>query len=82
MTDAPKHTPSPIPPGGLTRRERFVLEWLSKEDFSTIGECEGQTLTVLLNCGLVEITQGDRGLWAKVSLTDAGRAAIAKAEGR
>ncbi len=79
------HTPGPIPPGGLTSEERFVLDWLAKEDFSLFGECEGQALTVLINCGLAEVTEKERGGWAKVAVTEAGhahRAAIAKAEGR
>jgi hypothetical protein len=73
---------TPIPPGGLTSQEKFLLEWLSKEDFSALGECEGQALTVLINCGLVEVTDKHLGGWAKVALTEAGRAAIAKAEGQ
>lgn len=65
-----------LPPGGLTSQERFLLEWLSKEDFSALGECEGQALTVLINCGLAEVTDKHRGGWAKVALTPAGQGAL------
>jgi hypothetical protein len=70
-----------LPPGGLTSQERFLLEWLSKEDTSALGECEGQSLTVLINSGLAVVTDLDRGAWANVSLTEAGLRALAADEG-
>lgn len=68
-----------IPPGGPTSQERFLLEWLSKEDFSAFGECEGPALTVLLNCGLAEHTERHMGGWSKVALTEAGWAHLRSA---
>lgn len=61
----------------LTSQEQFLLEWLGKEDSSALGECEGQSLTVLVNLGLAEIGPPRAGLhphYRRVSLTDAGRA--------
>jgi hypothetical protein len=66
-----------LPPGGLTSQEKFLLEWLSKEDSSAYGECEGQALTVLINCGLAMVTpEVPRTGYSRVSLTDAGRQAL------
>jgi hypothetical protein len=68
-----------LPPGGLMSQEKFLLDWLSKEDFSSLGECEGQSLTVLINCGLAQVGRdalGRRGLSAPVSLTEAGWALL------
>jgi hypothetical protein len=60
-----------LPPGGLTSQEKFLLEWLSKEDESAYGECSGQALTVLINCGLAK-TAAMPNDYSSVSLTDAG----------
>lgn len=68
----------PLPPGGLTSQERFLLDWLSERDFSSYGECEGGSLNVLINCGLVNVSDdagGRGGDYALVSLTEAGVAA-------
>lgn len=56
----------------LTSQEKFLLEWLSKEDFSHYGECEGVALNVLVKMGLAKVTHRERTGWALVSLTDAG----------
>ena len=64
----------------MTSQERFLLEWLSKEDFSHYGECEGPSLNVLVNTGLALITYHERDGWALVSLTEAGRLALQGSE--
>lgn len=69
----------PLPPGGLTSQEKFLLDWLSKEDFSSYGECEGSSLNVLINCGLAQVGRdaaGRGGSYAPVSLTEAGWALL------
>lgn len=60
----------------LTSQEKFLLEWLSKEDFSHYGECEGLALNVLVNTGLAKVTHSERDGWALVSLTSKGRQAL------
>jgi hypothetical protein len=72
------HTPK------LTSQEKFLLEWLGKEDSSALGECEGQSLNVLVNLDLAEVGPPRAGLhphYRRVSLTEAGRAALASREG-
>lgn len=75
----------------LTPSERFILDWLSKQDFSQYGECRGRTLDRLIQRGLAQIhgpgehqhfivndPAGLMGMeFRAVSLTDAGRAANA-----
>lgn len=71
-----------LPRSGLTSEERFLLEWLSKEDFSSHGECRGSALSALVNYGLAHVGKdaGDRGEdYAPVSLTEAGRALLKNA---
>ena len=63
---------NPLPPGGLTSEEVFILQWLSKEDSSAYGECEGLSLNVLLNCGLASVENTPNG-FSRVSVTDKGR---------
>ena len=74
----------------LTPSERFILDWLSKQDFSQYGECRGRTLDRLIQRGLAQIHgpgehqhfiandhAGTQGMmYRAVSLTDAGRAAL------
>lgn len=65
----------------LTSQEKFLLEWLGKEDASALGECEGQSLNVLVNLGLAAIGPTPEGChphYRAVSLTDAGHALLAK----
>lgn len=40
----------------LTKSERFLLDWLSKEDVSSLGECKGRDLDQLVAYGLARIT--------------------------
>lgn len=61
-----------IPRGGLTSREKFLLEWLSKEDSSAYGECHGQELNVLLNTGLAVSSETPPSDYARISLTENG----------
>lgn len=66
--------------------ERFLLEWLSREDFSQYGECHGQDLDALVSKGLAQIhapgehqvfiANGQSLMYRAVSLTDAGRSAL------
>lgn len=60
----------------LTSQQRFLLEWLSKEDASSLGECVGCALTALVDHGLAKIEHRERGAWAEVSLTAAGRRSL------
>jgi hypothetical protein len=72
----------------LTGSERDLLKWLSSEDFSQYGECRGRALNALIEHGLAKVHgdgENQSGFIAKgrgedyraVSLTDAGRAALA-----
>jgi len=59
----------------LTSQERFLLEWLSKEESSAYGECEGPSLNVLINTGLAyECRLHPVYGYARISLTEAGYA--------
>ncbi len=64
--------------GKLTTSEQFVLEWLAKEDASSYGECKGRDLDSLADRRLV-LVKG-KGDYARVSVTPAGRAALATKE--
>lgn len=57
----------PTPSGpDLTKTERFLLDWLAKEDVSALRECYGPDLDRLVALGFAQI-EGQR-----VSLTEAG----------
>ena len=56
----------------LTKTEAFLLHWLSQEDFSSLGECEGRDLNELETLGLVKINDRRLGGYAAVSVTEAG----------
>lgn len=60
----------------LTNQERFVLEWLSKEDWSSYGECKGEALNGLLSLKMVALESEGRSDYDRVCLTDAGWAAL------
>jgi hypothetical protein len=71
----------------LKEGHRYLLEWLSKEDFSQYGECKGAALDRLIELGLAQVHKPDIGQsgfivrghaldYCAVSLTDAGRAAL------
>lgn len=71
----------PPPAGGgkvrLTKAQRFVLAWLSQDDWSLYGECKGGDLDYLMAQGLARpahIPPTDR---TGVEITPAGRAALA-----
>ena len=58
----------------LTPSQEMVLRWLSKEDSSSLGECEGADLSALVRVhGFAKITPERRGGgFDQVSVTDAG----------
>lgn len=66
----------------LTSAQCFLLEWLSKEESSAFGECRGSDLQVLLELKLAELGPYPFHLndenYRRVSLTEAGCAALAK----
>jgi hypothetical protein len=71
----------------MTQEERFVLEWLSKDD-GQYGECKGNSLDSLIARGFAVVHDAASGLnngfiakgadqmYRVVSITDAGRAAL------
>jgi hypothetical protein len=69
----------------LTGEQRFLLEWLSKEDSSSLGECHGKSLDALVEQGLAVIgavAPGMHGHYRRVSLTPAGRAALSASKAK
>lgn len=56
--------PNPTPAMGdaaervLTQSQRFMLDWLLKEDWSSYGECRGSDLDRLLALGFAELAVG------------------------
>jgi hypothetical protein len=89
MSGVQPQVPAPLVPS----EHLFLLRWLGENDFSQYGECYGKSLDALVALGLAQIHDGDehqssfiakgRGdMYRAVSLTAAGRAAIAKAGGR
>lgn len=60
----------------LSPEERFLLGWLAKEDESTLGECQGKSLSALVGMALAEIEEVPAaGLaeYGAVTLTERGR---------
>ena len=62
-------------PAALTKDERFMLEWLLKDD-GQYGEMRGKTIDGLLERGLVRWRDVKPNDFAVVTLTDAGRATL------
>jgi signal transduction histidine kinase len=72
----------------LTSSEKMLLEWLQKDD-GQYGECHGKTLDGLIERGLVVVQGAESGMvngfiakgadimFRAVSITDAGRQALA-----
>jgi hypothetical protein len=72
----------------LSKDERFLLDWLKNDD-GQYGECHGKTLDGLIERGLAAVQGVESGLnngfiakgtdimYRAVSITDAGRAALA-----
>ena len=59
----------------LTKDQRLVFEWLSKEDSSAYGECKGEALDTLVDLGIAElgpIPAGRSEDYRRVWLTDYG----------
>lgn len=60
-------------PAALTKSQRFVLEWLSKEDSSAWGECKGLDLDALIAADLAAIVkQSADPDHSRVALTERG----------
>ena len=71
-----------------TIEELDLLKWLGTEEYSQYGECHGKTLDSLIGKGLAQlhngreqqsgfIARGDSQMYQAVSLTSAGRTALA-----
>jgi hypothetical protein len=60
----------------MNEAERFLLEWLSKEDWSAYGECEGKDLDALIARGLAELAHTPPSGRTGVRLTEAGWEAL------
>lgn len=58
----------------LNKTEKMLLEWLSKEDESNLGECDSTELDSLVNLGYATVreTRGFSRPYSKVSVTDKG----------
>lgn len=66
-----------------TSQERFLLEWLSKEESSAYGECHGDALNELLRRGFAIVSPAMVGRdphYRRVSITDSGLASLQKEE--
>ena len=67
--------------GELSKDEVFLLDWLSKEEWSSYGECHGRSFDRLQEAGLVERKPSNRSseheYFDLCRLTDAGRAILA-----
>lgn len=65
----------------LADSEKFLLDWLSKEDWSSYGECHGRDFDRLQDLGLVERKASNRSFehpyFDLCRLTEAGHAARA-----
>ena len=58
-----------------TKAQKFLLEWLSKEDTSQLGECAGKDLDALIEHGLAWVASAPTGVdreYATVRLTIEG----------
>ena len=70
----------------LSDKERDLLQWLGREDFSQYGECHGPDLTSLILMGLAQvhgpgehqvfIARGTSMMYRAVSLTEKGLASL------
>lgn len=71
---ANKETTAMMPDREYSNDERLLLEWLSKEESSALGECFAKPLWHLLGEGLVEVDPVEGKSWgyARVSLTPEG----------
>lgn len=70
------HMPDMRDGAEFTRAQHHLIDWLSKEDASSYGECKGADLDSLIERGLVEWKNADsRGEdYGRVGLTEAGYA--------
>jgi len=64
----------------MTMTEAFLLNWLSKEDTSSLGECKCEQLGALYAKGLVTLIPcHGHSDFSRVALTEAGWALIESA---
>ncbi len=61
----------PLDRSPLNAEEWFLLEWLSKEDGSQVGECKGAALSRLIQLGYADCARPDND-FAGVALSEAG----------
>lgn len=61
----------------LTKPQRLLLEWLSKEDWSAYGECRGADLNFLIQQQLATVDGDEPHGRSGVQLTPRGRALAA-----
>lgn len=69
-----KGPPAVLPDREYSKDERQLLEWLSKEELSALGECYCKPLWHLVGEGLVSVTPALGRSWgyARVALTPEG----------
>lgn len=69
----------------LTTEQKFLLEWLSTEDQTSLGECSGDDLDALVDLGYVSIDPVPAGCFdanrRAVRVTEIGLKTIAEARG-
>lgn len=86
MTDAEANRQETVQtrePVALTRTQRFLLEWLAKDD-GPYGECRGRDLDVLRDHGFARWDVGagrPTDDYCRVSITDAGVAWLRQSGG-
>lgn len=62
---------------GLTKAQRFVLNWLNEAETSAYGECRGKDLDALMTAGLAGIVRpATDENYSRVAITPAGRHAL------
>lgn len=65
----------------LTKRQEFILQWLSEAETSALGECKGSDLDRLVELGLAWIAPVPDGMdrdYARVSVTVRGHEKLAE----
>lgn len=70
---------SELPSDQFEKTRMFVLEWLSKEEWSAYGECEGAALSSLLDDGLAVLAHKPPTGRTGVAITPSGLQKLATA---